>query len=155
MLPDITRSVRSRSVYARCAWQEYKCWPCHPAGKARYYDGSKGQFLSGDPTFWAIGTPKLAEILNRVNGTNGTRPGSGKQMSERQALERLLSDPQLLNSYAYGRGNPIVNGDPTGEVIPLAPILLAYGIAQLAVDSWDAYNINIKYASVTTPEQKS
>jgi len=35
----------------------------HALLQARYYDGSRGEFLSEDPTFMAVGTPKLAENL--------------------------------------------------------------------------------------------
>jgi len=121
----------------------------------RYYNSANGQFLSEDPSFLAIGTPKLTEIWNRVNADKDQVFGSGRKLNDQQALQQFLSDPQLMNSYGYGRDNPIINKDPTGEVIPLAAILLVYGAAQLGVDSWDAYNMNIKYADVTTPEQKN
>jgi RHS repeat-associated protein len=114
--------------------------------QARYQNSSRGQFLSEDPTFLAIGTPKLTEIENRING--------GTKLDDRQALQQFLSDPQLMNSYGYGRDNPIINKDSTGEIIPLVAILAVYGVAQLAVDSYDAYNMNIKYSDVTTPQQK-
>lgn len=51
---------------------------------ARYYDGTRGQFLSQDPMF--TGDP------------NGQR----------------LTNPQDLNSYSYADNNPIVKSDPTG-----------------------------------------
>jgi RHS repeat-associated protein len=113
----------------------------------RYQQPSRGQFLSEDPTFLAIGTPKLTAIENRING--------GAKLDDRQALQQFLSDPQLMNSYGYGRDNPIINKDPTGEVIPLVAILAVYGAAQLAVDAYDAYNMNIRYADVTTSDQKN
>lgn len=62
---------------------------------ARYYEGSRGQFLSQDPLFLGIGSGDL-------------RSGSGK-------LGSMLSDPQRLNSYSYAGGNPITNKDPGGE----------------------------------------
>src|ERR1700674_240036 len=65
----------------------------HALLQARYYDGSKGEFLSEDPTFLAVGTPKLAEILNRVNGT--------PNRDEQAALQQFLGDPQLMNSSGY------------------------------------------------------
>src|SRR5712671_202218 len=52
--------------------------------QARYYDGSKGEFLSEDPVF--LGNPK----------------------------QQVLSDPQTLNSYSYGNDNPINKSDPLG-----------------------------------------
>jgi RHS repeat-associated protein len=52
--------------------------------QARYYDGSKGEFLSEDPVF--LGDPK----------------------------QQVLTDPQSLNSYSYANDNPITGSDPTG-----------------------------------------
>jgi RHS repeat-associated protein len=49
--------------------------------QARYYDGSKGAFLSEDPVF------------------NGT------------PTQQTLADPQSLNSYSYANDNPIKNKD--------------------------------------------
>jgi RHS repeat-associated protein len=92
--------------------------------QARYQDAARGQFLSQDPMF--LGDPR----------------------------QQIHANPQLMNSYGYGRDNPIINKDPTGEVIPLVAILAVYGVAQLAVDAYDAYNINIRYADVTTPQEK-
>lgn len=56
---------------------------------ARYYQGSRGQFLSQDPVFWEIGQTK-----------------DGKS---------VLTNPQAQNSYSYSQNNPIVNKDPTGR----------------------------------------
>jgi hypothetical protein len=92
--------------------------------------------------------------VNAGKGSYYTGWETGQKMNDRQALQRFLSDPQIMNSYGYARDNPIVNKDPTGEVIPLIPILAVYGAAQMGVDIWDAFNMNIKYADVTTREQK-
>ena len=54
--------------------------------QARYYDGSKGEFLSEDPVF--LGDPK----------------------------QQVLTDPQSMNSYSYGNDNPITKSDPTGRI---------------------------------------
>jgi RHS repeat-associated protein len=54
--------------------------------QARYYDGSKGEFLSEDPVF--LGDPR----------------------------QQVLTDPQSLNSYSYGNDNPITKSDPTGRI---------------------------------------
>ena len=59
----------------------------HALLQARYYDGSKGQFLSEDPVF--LGEPK----------------------------QQVLTDPQSLNSYSYANDNPITKSDPTGRCI--------------------------------------
>src|SRR5712671_790038 len=56
----------------------------HALLQARYYDGSKGEFLSEDPVF--LGDPK----------------------------QQVLTDPQSLNSYSYANDNPITKSDPTG-----------------------------------------
>jgi RHS repeat-associated protein len=52
---------------------------------ARYYDGSRGQFLSQDPVF--LGNPK----------------------------GQTLRDPQSLNTYSYSGDNPITKSDPSGK----------------------------------------
>jgi len=59
----------------------------HALLQARYYDGSKGAFLSEDPVF--LGDPK----------------------------QQVLTDPQSLNSYSYANDNPISKSDPSGKCI--------------------------------------
>jgi hypothetical protein len=54
--------------------------------QARYYDGSKGEFLSEDPVFF--GDPK----------------------------SQMLTDPQSLNSYSYAGDSPITRSDPRHDV---------------------------------------
>ena len=61
---------------------------------ARYYQGSRGQFMSQDPVFWEVGQTK-----------------DGKA---------VLKNPQSLNSYSYANGNPIVSKDPAGRAAYLA-----------------------------------
>ncbi len=58
---------------------------------ARYYDNTRGQFTSSDPVFLALGSP-----------------------IENERLDALLRDPQMWNSYAYGRSNPYRMVDPDG-----------------------------------------
>jgi RHS repeat-associated protein len=53
---------------------------------ARYYDGSRGQFLSEDPVF--LGNPSSQNLV----------------------------DPQSLNTYSYSVDNPITKSDPTGKM---------------------------------------
>src|SRR6266851_7146260 len=69
---------------------------------ARYYDSAKGQFISQDPSFLSIGD------ANQV-----------KQLSQ-QDQQTYLADPQQLNSYSYGRDNPITLKDPNGKFVQLA-----------------------------------
>jgi RHS repeat-associated protein len=64
---------------------------------ARFYDSSRGQFLSEDPAFLALGNPDRVEQITQ-----------GQQ-------ESLLSDPQKVNAYSYGRDNPVSQKDPTGN----------------------------------------
>ena len=64
---------------------------------ARYYEGSRGQFLSQDPVFLAI--------ANREHV---------KQLSK-QEQQTLLVDPQLMHSYSYGKNNPLINTDKQGN----------------------------------------
>jgi RHS repeat-associated protein len=64
---------------------------------ARYMDPSRGQFTSEEPIFLTLGDP------NQV-----------KQLSQ-QDQQTYLTDPQALNSYSYGRDNPITRKDPNGK----------------------------------------
>jgi len=63
---------------------------------ARYQSPGRGNFTSEDPVFLALGNA-----------------GSVKQLSG-QDQQLSLSDPQELNSYSYGRDNPITKSDPSG-----------------------------------------
>ena len=62
----------------------------HALLQARYYDGSKGAFLSEDPVF--LGDPK----------------------------QQVLTDPQSLNTYSYANDNPITKSDPAGKLAAAA-----------------------------------
>src|SRR5216684_7188642 len=64
----------------------------HALLQARYYDGSKGEFLSEDPVF--LGDPR----------------------------QQVLTDPQSLNSYSYANDNPITKSDPNGRLGALAAV---------------------------------
>ena len=74
---------------------------------ARYYNPSQGQFTSEEPIFLSIGDPSQVKQLSK------------------QDQQSYLSDPQLLNSYSYGRDNPITRKDPTGK----SPLILGGAIA--------------------------
>ncbi len=68
---------------------------------ARYYSGTQGRFLSQD---------------SAVNSLGG----------DRQMQQRLLADPQQLNTYSYARNNPVKYVDPDGKQAALAaPLMLA------------------------------
>jgi RHS repeat-associated protein len=62
----------------------------HALLQARYYDGSKGEFLSEDPIF--LGDPR----------------------------QKTLTDPQSLNSYSYANDNPTTRSDPSGKYIDIS-----------------------------------
>ena len=86
--------------------------------QARYYDGSKGQFLSEDPTFW------------------GT--------------QQNLKDPQSLNSYSYGNGNPITNSDPKGLIAAKLGgqyTIPGWGLTGSAGISFDQYGVDYYYGA--------
>jgi RHS repeat-associated protein len=65
---------------------------------ARYMDASRGQFLSQEPIFLALGD------RDRV-----------QQLAQRDQ-QTYLSDPQRLNMYGYAKDNPISNKDATGLI---------------------------------------
>jgi RHS repeat-associated protein len=56
---------------------------------ARYYESTRGQFISQDPVFWEIGLTQDGKLA--------------------------LTNPQALNSYGYANDNPISNKDPNGR----------------------------------------
>lgn len=71
---------------------------------ARYQSGSQGRFLSIDPISRDIATmPNMAGYILDVN------QGAGQYNQT-----TLLSNPQMLNFYAYANGNPITKSDPSG-----------------------------------------
>jgi len=116
---------------------------------ARYMDPSRGQFLSEEPIFLNIGDATQV-----------------KQLSQ-QDQQAYLTDPQQLNSYSYGRDNPITRKDPNGKqvqilaalgfsadaVAAISYALDAYGTANLGVDAYNTYN-TFKYTGGYTPTEK-
>jgi RHS repeat-associated protein len=89
---------------------------------ARYYQGSRGQFMSIDPVFLRVGDP--AGI---------------KQMTQREMME-MLADPQVLNAYGYARGNPIILVDRQGNIAVIPALIIGGGVASVAVQAgFDLY----------------
>ncbi|MDO8742625.1 MAG: RHS repeat-associated core domain-containing protein [bacterium] len=127
---------------------------------ARYYEGSRGQFLSQDPVFLALGSPKLTEILTRIatlpnaSFRSETIGGQIQQEGNRRISQEFLSDPQLLNAYGYARNNPLRYSDPTGEAIPLLPILGIYSIAQTLINLYEAKTVFWDYPEVFNKQEK-
>lgn len=109
--------------------------------QARYQDPQRGQFVSQDPSFLALGDPNK---LKQVTGFD---------------QQAFLADPQLANSYSYGRDNPITIKDPQGNfgfIIAALPYIYGlYTAAQFGVDYYDYRNMNVKYADYTSPAQKA
>ena len=73
---------------------------------SRYFDSSRGQFISQDPVFWEVG-----------------QTSDGKN---------VLANPQMMNSYSYAGDNPIINKDPTGRLFGIDD-LAEIGLVELAV----------------------
>lgn len=65
--------------------------------QARYQYGVEGRFWGQDNVFISLGDTVQTELLSN------------------QKFEKLLSDPQLLNSYSYGANNSLKNTDPSGN----------------------------------------
>jgi RHS repeat-associated protein len=99
--------------------------------QARYQDPQRGQFLSQDPTFLALGNPSQLRQLSQ------------------QDQQTFLSDPQQMNSYSYGRDNPITKKDPSGRSI-WEPIYLGGEYIEQTQYAWNS----VKYANMT-PEQRA
>jgi RHS repeat-associated protein len=69
--------------------------------EARYYEPTRGQFLSQDQTYLALGNPGAVKGLSKVD------------------QNVLLADPQALNSYSYALNNPIRFKDKNGKFIDI------------------------------------
>ncbi|MBX4197798.1 FG-GAP-like repeat-containing protein [Candidatus Parcubacteria bacterium] len=64
---------------------------------ARYQDPRIGRFISQDPLFLALGDEQKVKNITR------------------KSQQEILSDPQMLNSYAYARNNPLIYVDQDGQ----------------------------------------
>jgi RHS repeat-associated protein len=103
---------------------------------ARYYQGSRGQFMSQDPVFLGIGS-------------------GGQDKRSKQQLGALLSDPQLLNAYSYSRNNPLNLSDPSGEFL-IVPVILTLAMINQLTYLYSTYQtVQILNNPAATPEQKS
>ena len=90
---------------------------------ARYYSGDRGQFISQDPIHLAIGNPAQ---LRAISGLS---------------QNYFLQDPQLLNSYAYARGNPLRYSDPDGKCVgPLVAVCIAGGVGAIGGVAFQGFN---------------
>jgi RHS repeat-associated protein len=69
---------------------------------ARYYASDRGQFITQDPAFLAIGDPAQLKQL------------TGKDQ------QAFLVDPQLMNSASYSPDNPITKKDPLGKYVDIS-----------------------------------
>ena len=84
---------------------------------ARYYQGSRGQFMSQDPAHAAIGSPGFEQEYGR-------------------SLQSHLSNPQHLNSYSYAANNPMILVDQSGEIV----VETALGL--MLISTWALFNYN-------------
>ena len=84
---------------------------------ARYYDPSRGQFISQDPVFLEIGRGRTEN--------------------------KVLTNPQVLNSYSYAAANPIINKDPLGREAYTWNILNASIEEGFVVHGYASLNIGI------------
>lgn len=96
---------------------------------ARYYNGSVGRFLSQDAVFVALGNGEEIQKLTQIE------------------QNKVLEDPQSLNSYSYARNNPISLSDPEGKFVILGPV--AASIVTAAFKATAAALTYIKVGEIT------
>ncbi len=88
---------------------------------ARYLNSNYGKWISMDPANLDLGA--------RTWESQYGRP-----------LELLLRDPQQLNTYSYGRNNPMIVYDPGGDILPLGLAIAFACIVNFATDVNYAYS---------------
>ena len=91
---------------------------------ARYYSQDIGRFTRVDPMSFKIAMAGDDE-LKGLTGMN---------------QQKLLENPQVLNSYAYTQNNPVKYTDPDGEFLWVPFMLAAYVVANTA---WDLGNVGL------------
>lgn len=69
---------------------------------ARYYNPAVGRFLSEDPSFLSLGDKALIKRDTKMD------------------QQKVLENPQSLNSYAFAEGNPIKNVDLDGKYVEVS-----------------------------------
>jgi RHS repeat-associated protein len=91
--------------------------------QARYYDNSRGQFVSQDPSFLAVGDPSKIQDITSIS------------------QQAFLADPQQMNSYSWGRDNPITLKDPAGRYWEISGNIMIPGRSFSAGIQIDKYGI--------------
>ncbi len=91
----------------------------HALLQARYYDGSKGEFLSEDPVFWgkqSIPDPQAPTSWRTAGNASNSAYANTQQKGNPTSgwSDAYMRDPQQQNSYSYSRDNPINYSDATG-----------------------------------------
>jgi hypothetical protein len=67
-----------------------------------------------------------------------------------------LSDPQLANSYNYGRDNPITQKDPDGKIVPLIMAAIeVYGAFTLGYSGGEVLNATMLFPNDYTKSDKN
>ena len=78
---------------------------------ARYYDGSRGQFISEDPVFLGVG---LASSTQNMEQQEQEVQVPSLDPTRNQFLG-IIANPMQLNAYEYSEDNPIIKTDPSGK----------------------------------------